>query len=454
MWGKLQENAFAKLCKRLNEERIHWMVMRNYEGLPVSNRSKDLDLGVSHKDFKKAHRIICEVMNEEGFGKVFYLRYQYAICSTFFWDNGKDLESIKIDLIDGFVWRGAQLVDFNDIYTRRVKYSNFFVPSQVDDGIMLLIKPLMTGGFIKEKYIPDIDKSLSDNTEEFSKIYRRIFGNKIYEKTWKDVSVGNYKALIPLKKEICNAAWEHAFQKNPISTVRNMCEHFLLEITRCISRKRPTMISVLGPDGVGKTTFLDLFIKEFSDLCVADVESLKVYHFRPNVLPNLKKLFGGKSYDESKEEFTNPHRGGRTSALSSFIRMGYYWLDYVVGYFLKVKLKCRHNGKVLFDRYISDFLVDPERARVYLPIGIRRCFIKFAPKADISYVLACDAETIYSRKKELTIKEINAILDNYNSIAAKDSRYVILDASISPESIVKQACREYIRKLDDITKFL
>lgn len=450
MWGKLQADAFQLMCQRLNEERIQWMVMRNYEGLPHENRSKDLDIGVAHKDFKRAHKLINQIMKEVGFSKIFCLKYEYAVCSTYFFDDGKCLESIKVDLIDGFVWRGAQLVDFADIYKRRVKYSDFFIPSQIDDGVMLLIKPLLTGGFIKKKYISDIEAALDNDMEMFKNIYQRIFGDEMFRRTWTYVETKCFEKLIPLKKELCIAAWNNEFKKHPFSTIVKFFDHIFLEIRRCIIRKKPTLFSVLGPDGVGKSTFLEIFKERLSELCVSDSESLYVFHFRPNILPNLKKLFGGKSYEESKEDFSNPHRGEKTNVFSSLIRMTYYWIDYVIGYYLKIKFKCRHNGKVLFDRYISDFLVDPERARIYLPYSLRELFVYLTPRVDIAYILSCDANIIYGRKKELSQDEIHTILERYEKVAKKDSRFVILDASKAPERIAEEACRVFVQRLENI----
>ena len=450
MWGKLQSKAFQMISHELNKEGIQWMVMRNYEGLPYENRSKDLDIGIAHKDFKRSHKIINNVMKNVGFTKIFYIRYQYALCSTYFFDDGNNLESLKIDLIDGFVWRGAQLVDFSETYERRIKYKNFFVPSQVDDGLMLLIKPLLTGGFIKKKYIKDIFISLENDKEQFKKMYYHIFGKKISDCTWEYIDTNCFEDLITFKKKLCLAAWKNQFKRHPFSTVSKLIEHAVLEMGRLVFRKRPTMFSALGPDGVGKSTFLEIFIQRLSELCVSDMDSLYVLHFRPNLLPNLKKLLSGKNYNESQEEFTNPHRGGKTNSLSSLVRMTYYWLDYLIGYYLKIKYKCRHNGKVIFDRYINDFLVDPERARIYLPYFIRRIFVNLTPKVDIAYILSCDANIIYERKKELTIEEIQIILDAYKKIAEKDKRYIMLDASKAPNQIVEEACRYFIQKLDDI----
>jgi len=54
---------------------------------------------------------------------------------------------------------GAQVISFSEVYQERVKYKDFYVPNEIYDGFMLWVKPLLTGGFIKEKYKSDIYKS-------------------------------------------------------------------------------------------------------------------------------------------------------------------------------------------------------------------------------------------------------------------------------------------------------
>lgn len=446
MWGELQASAFEKIGNSLTGANIHWLVMRNYDGLPEVNRSKDLDIGIAHKNFQRAYNLISDVLKSLGFSRVFKLTYQYAICATFFYVSEKSVESIKVDLIDGFVWRGAQVVSFEEIYTRRQLYKDFFVPSKLDDGFMLLIKPLMTGGFIKEKYRDDINNSLENNPQRFIHLFEETFGKELSEKLTPYLLNKDYDKLISYKKKLCTTVWKKCFIRDPIRTGFNCLEHFRLEFCRCLKRKRPTMIAVLGPDGVGKTTFLEQFIHQLAELCVCDEKDLVLYHFRPNIIPNIKQLLGGKKYDASKEDFSNPHRGAKTNPLSSLARFMYYWFDYVSGYYLKTKYQCRHNGKVIFDRYSSDYLVDPERSRVFLPYRLRKIFVRLTPQADIAYVLSCDAEMIYKRKQELSLQEIEVILSRFYKIVKKNRHYHLLDASLTPNEIVVDALNIFIQE--------
>lgn len=446
MWGGLQAKAFEKIGEALTEANIHWLVLRNYQGLPAWNRSKDLDIGISKSHFREAHALISKALKSLGFTRMFKITYQYAVCTTFFYVSEEDVESIKVDLIDGFVWRGAQVMCFDELYARRQPYKNFHVPGKLDDGFMLLIKPLMTGGFIKEKYRHDINRSFAEGPDHFLHLFEESFGKKLTEELAPYLLNADYDKLIPYKKKLCVAAWKTVFLRQPIRTVMSCAEHFLLEMCRLLRRKKPTMIAVLGPDGVGKTTFLQAYIRQLAELCVCDEKDLILYHFRPNLFPNIKQLLAGKNYDGSKEAFSSPHRGTKTNTFSSFLRMMYYWFDYVGGYYWKTKYQCRHNGKVIFDRYSSDYLVDPERSRVYLPYGMRSAMVRLTPQADISYVLSCDARTIYDRKQELSVDEIEVILSRYRKIAECNKRYHLLDASLSPAEIVVDALKIFVRE--------
>jgi len=37
-------------------------------------------------------------------------------------------------LLDGFVWKGAQVISFDEVYQERVEYKDFYVPNETYDG--------------------------------------------------------------------------------------------------------------------------------------------------------------------------------------------------------------------------------------------------------------------------------------------------------------------------------
>ena len=444
MWGKDHAVALKEVFETLNSNSINWMVLRNYEGLPQENRSKDIDLLLEKKDFKQVQEVLSETLKMQGFDRLLKETFQYVWCLTFFKTINYRIISIKIDLLDGFVWKGAQLMHFSELYKNKVPYNNFHVPSQIDDGFMLWMKPLLTGGFIKEKYREDILNTIDKHPKEFQQLLIATFGEKKAKKAWMYLEEEELDKTIPMQKELCHAAWLKEFKKNSIMTVFSTIEHYYKEILRRSVRPKGSFVSVAGPDGVGKSTFIELLEKELAECFVKDDHDIHVVHFRPKIIPNLKKLFGGKKYDESKEEFTNPHRAKPVGGLNAFARITYYWLDYVLGYWLNTRRKCA-NGKIyIFDRYFYDFIIDPFRSRINLPEWVRLMYWKATPKTDLIFFLECDAETIYKRKQELTQEEIERQLKRYRALADSSSRFVILNACETPEQVCQQAVQSIV----------
>ena len=446
MWTEEHASALQAVFSALNESGLEWMVLRNYEGLPDKNRSKDIDLLVEKKDFKKASEIISDALKIHRFTIYSQTRFQYVWCFTFFDVTQSTPVSIKIDLLDGFAWRGAQIVDFTDLYARKVRYSDFFVTDPIYDGLMLWAKPLMTGGFIKEKYRIDICRTLEAYPQEFYALLKKTVGVNTAKSIWSHLANGELDATIPYQRQLCRSAWLVALSNDLVRTISATVEHVYREMGRRARRPVASMVAVIGPDGAGKSTFIELLQKALCRVLVKESGDVCVLHFRPNIFPNLKKLLSGREYDEKSEEFTSPHRVNPAGRVSSFLRLVYYWLDYLFGYWLHIRRRCVAGKVYIFDRYCYDFIVDPYRSRIKLPEWLRLLFLKMTPEPDVVFFLNCDAETIYERKQELTYGEIERQLQAYRKLVTRSRRFVVLDAEKKPEELCSDAVRQIIEK--------
>ena len=445
MWEKEQSDALKEVFEALNENKIKWLVLRNYEGLPENNRSKDVDISIERKDFPKAKEIIVTTMNLRGFKYFQIVIFQYVLCLTFFKINDDKIISLKIDILDGgFIWRGAKLIDFRDIYESKTLYNNFYVPSPDMDGFMLWLKPLLTGGIIKDKYRSDILKTLEIYPTKFKKNLFNIFHKKLASKIWGMFLRGDIEKTVFLNNRLRYSAWIKTFTKQPIKTLLALFEHFYKELARRSKRPKVSFIAVLGPDGVGKSTFVELLKKELALCMIKEQYDVQVLHFRPNIFPNLKKLFYGKNYDESKENFNKPHREKPVKGFNALLRLAYYSIDYIIGYWFYIRKKCVAGQIFIMDRYFYDFIVDPFRSKIDLPKWIRLLFLKFIPEPDFVFILLCDAETIFKRKQELSIEEIKRQLKEYQSLANNSKKFVIINANQSVEKSVNDAIKHII----------
>lgn len=446
-WTEKHAEALQAVFEALNKSGIQWMVLRNYNGLPFCNRAKDIDITVSKNNFKKTYEIIVDALSKAGFDFLIFTRYQNAWCSTFFNIADRTPISIKIDMADPFVWRGAYIFEFEELYKFKLNINNFFVPLNSYDGLMLLVIPLMTGGFIKEKYSQDILNSFNDDPESFCSIFRAKFGDKLLNKVKPYLERGQLANIAEYRKQLRRSGWLNAFKRSPLKTVYSTIEHFLIEIKRRLKRPRGSFIAVLGPDGTGKSTIAKLLRREICRIMLKDDENVTIMHFRPSIFPNLKKLIYGRKYDEAAENFTSPHRAKPVGFLSSLLRLSYYWLDYVIGYWFYLRKKCIAGKIFIFDRYFYDFIVDPHRSRIDLPKWIRSFFLNITPKPDIVIFLDCDAKTILGRKRELAEDEIIRQLSLYRSLSKKYKNFYSINSDTKENEILNSIVREYIRRI-------
>ena len=149
---------------------------------------------------------------------------------------------------------------------------------------------------------------------------------------------------------------------------------------------------------------------------------------------------------EQDKDFTNPHRNKPANPISSFVRMCYYWLDYVLGGIVCIRKDVQFDKFSIFDRYIYDFIVDPLRSRINLPKFIRILFAKLVPQPHIVFILTTEADIIYKRKQELTLEEIDRQLGEFKRLKQLGKQFIELDAGRIPNEIVAEAAEMIIDK--------
>lgn len=442
-WSHHQAYALSLIFSALNSAGITWLVLRNHEGLPDRNRSKDVDLGLHKREFSRAHAVIAAAALKAGFDRQTVDDFQYVRCVTFFGLFERHPQSLKIDLLDGFTFRGAQVFDFPQLIVNATRVGDLLIPDKVQDAVMLWMKPLLTGGIVKNKYLPDIRWAAQQEPLAFRMSLECAFSPKWGRRVWQLIESGDIGGTIALQRPLRRAAWWTAFRREPSRTLRDTAHHIVAELARRSRRKQATFLAVVGPDGVGKSTFIENFALKLADLQVKDRNGIIVRHFRPRILPNIKTLLTGM--EEGLEEFNKPHRAKPASRAGSFLRLTYYWIDYVLGYWGGTRHECIRGRTVIFDRYFFDFLVDPRRSRLSLPTWITRMFLFATPKPDFVFFLDSFPDLIYSRKQELHRHEISRQLVLYRSLAAGDpDRFIRLDASQIPDQLVAEALQALI----------
>lgn len=279
---------------------------------------------------------------------------------------------------------------------------------------------------------------------EFSSILTRMLGRPLFAQISESLRTQNFDKLLSYTRIVDNRLRAYS---NKTSFILN---HYrkLLFITRKINRivfhyrRYEKSFSVMAPDGTGKTTFIESLLDKLADIYVdAPKERTRfhTYHFRPMLLPNLGEIGEKSGMMKQDRNFTSPHRAKPANFLSSFLRITYYWTDYVVGWIWHTRKDVQYDHYTVYDRYSFDLLVDPRRTRLQLPRWIRNLYVMCMPHPKINFFLKAEPETIHQRKEELSLMELKRQINEYETIAKKNPVIFTIDANKDVDQMVSDA---------------
>lgn len=210
-------------------------------------------------------------------------------------------------------------------------------------------------------------------------------------------------------------------------------------------RKNKYSIVFLGTDGSGKSTMIDSIAPILERKYGLHVQ---YEHLRPNYLPSLAVALGRRTLEEEikTQAVENPHDVKPSGLFGSLLRLAYYLVDYSVGYFLKISFS---KDKIwLFDRYYYDFIVDPKRFRIKLPICILKFCEMFVSKPDLIICLgASSPDIIYQRKPETSLEEVTRQIEYLRLLVQQKNNAVWIDTGGSIEASVDSLLKEIDRLL-------
>ena len=178
------------------------------------------------------------------------------------------------------------------------------------------------------------------------------------------------------------------------------------------------------------------------------------------MLPILSAYRYGKKEAEARSAATLPRQGNNRSKWSSFLRFGYYYLDYLFG---QIYVFCKYLLRsyiVLYDRYYFDFIVDGQRSNISIGDKVPRLLYRFIYKPQLNLFLYAHPDLILRRKQELTSETIldltHKYQDLFKSLSDKESKgkpvYLAIENNIKEETL--QTIFSNYKKLDSMTQWI
>ena len=432
-WSNRHSQVLIKLLECFNSANIRFFLLRNYKGLPEINPSKDVDILVDPKSYKIARKLLLSVFIEQNFTHYFQADYERAHC--FYAIDLKNNFSIHIDLIAGYSHKGFEILTFDFLYGRTIKYKNFLVLDPALDAVMLLLYKLIMCKQIKDRYREEINTVFCTYAKEISNILDQILGLKKSAEVIESLQVNNYNSIEQNANSLSRIAKQKVFFKYPFKTTWGIIKFLYEKTVRMIicPKRFQYLIAVEAPDGVDTTRFLESLTTQVARSFVTEKNKCEMYNYRPNILPNIGILGERIDFMRQNVEFLYPYKLKPLNKLISFMRFFYYWLDYVIGIPYILRKSAQFYKITIFDHYIYDILIDPKIFGISLPYWLRRLFSILVIQPKLVFLLETDIDTMFARNPKLSKCEKECQLSGFRESARILGNVYVFDATKTTE---------------------
>jgi thymidylate kinase len=410
---------------KLEQAGVHYCILRNYEFLlGSSDPVESLDTVVTKKDLP----LFESVLKQNGFQK----RTQQFSLKHKAYFKLVNLEKVSFDLqVGGVHWNDMPYLG-EEIVQNRIKTSFFYVPSDDDSAVMFLAHSILGKRYFKPKY----QKILQDIYPQINKDYvfqklSFIFSRKSSSRMVEAMKVGNFSSL----------HWPSYILGYLFRRPKNIFIFSALALRWIRQRKNPfklaPLISIIGPDGSGKSTMVDYL----NDYLLASGRKVQVIYSgrgRNNFLPISWIGRKYKRYEKEKDKEIKDKgvinlgkRGEKRSEQVSFLRRSLYLLsapvfaaDFYLRYLTKM-LPARLRGKIVItDRYCSDIILMKN-----VPFWFKKFFYILFPKPSVSILLYNSPEVLHQRRPEEPVPELERQMEIFNRL-----KYTLKVKTEIPES--------------------
>lgn len=415
--AKFEAEVLGNLFDAFSSRCIRYGVLRNFESLPLGIDGSDIDILVHPDDLLTALEEIHKAArsSEAQFAK----SYQDDMITQFVMTKRSTenaLLTIKVDILHNRQIMGIQFLSAEEMLEDLRTHNGISVVSEL---VMLIDKwsfLLLLRSPLDQKYTAEFAAIAEQQSDAVAKLLDRFLPQQRSRQIVQALIEGKGSTLTLTGSERRRALWRLWREQGAIAPLRSL--RFVWFRLRDRLRPHGVFLSVSGPDGSGKTTVIDMVIKELG--VIYGEGAVHYAHFRPTVLPRIAEVAKrAGTLDKVDENYDRPHRATPSGWAGSMVRLAYYGLDYVGGYYQSILPVLKRREVILYDRYYYDMIADSFRSRISLPMPLLRSFGRLLPLPQYAFFIHVDAEEIHRRKQELTLEQIVNLNERYNDLTER-----------------------------------
>lgn len=380
-----QQSPLCKVFDFFNQNNILFCVLGQSSGYPETY-SGDVDIAVSDETFRTMDQIIGDLCCQTGLRLVQVLRHEQTACAyvVCWYTPVGTPDFLMLDICSDYYRHGQRLLGADELLNGRKSSGDgsYCVATPATEFIYYLLKKLGKQeldsthiAHLSQVFLRDPDGAARNIGRFFTMKQQKELTAAAETNRWETIQAN----LAYFKPHDCFTRQENSVQALLRKVKRVLCPTGLFVI-------------VLGPDGSGKSTVIDQVMSTLSGA----FRRTQYFHLRPRL---------GVSSMQNTPPVTNPHAQPPRSLMLSVLKVFYFWLDYTLGYWLKLYWLMVRSTLVVFDRYYYDLMIDPRRFRYQGPRWLVQAVGSCIPKADLVILLDAPTEVLQARKQEVSPDE-------------------------------------------------
>jgi thymidylate kinase len=407
------------------------------DDLPAAVHS-DIDFMVAREDFEPLPRALKAAADATGFRLVQELKHEttarYFVLAQS--RPGKILY-LHPDAAADYRRSGRTWLRADAMLARRRRHANgLWVAAAADNFDYYLIKCINKGrllkGRLEDRQARLLSRLFAEDAQGCEEALALRFSPASAERIATACRTGAWEPVV----ERAQALDEELLARTPADSPATR----MAEMRRRLGRwAKPTglWVAVLGPDGSGKSTV----IENMQAALAMGFRRTARFHLRPQWLR-------GTSAGEAVN--TDPHGQAPRGVLASTAKLIFFWADYAIGFWVRVRPLLVRSTLVIFDRYYPDLLIDPRRFRYSGPRWLARLVGALIPMPDLMLILDAPAEVLQARKQEVSAQETARQVEAYREFAgskAARGRVVLVNAAAPVDEVVHACAEEVLMRM-------
>lgn len=436
----MTERYVSAITEAWNTAGIDYCILRNYENLP-HDMGNDLDVLIDPRALSSAESIAIKAIT--GAGGIVHNRAEFSPVSLFFHD-AETKTQLHLDLFRNLTWRGADILPVKEVLENKRVYNGFPVPGVFHEGVLNLLTRLLYGGYIKDKYKPQVAGIFNDHQAECTSLLEAVLGKKLGGNVFRQVLCGEWDHIEKSIGTVRTNLQVGCILRNPLRYLSVLFLDFIRLLLRWIKLPGVSIVLV-GPDGCGKTSVGVELQKRLAGTFYE--EYVQHLHWKPRLLKGMAdaaKPFGTPC--------TDPHgKPGRNPIMNSLYFLAHS-LEIPPAWLLRVRPRLFRNMLVMIDRYYYDFMVDSKRYRMNVSEKWAWFMYRFMPKPDLVFCLTAPTEVIQARKREVSPEETERQCRAYEKVAGRLPYGHVVDTNRPLDQVVDEVEAIVLQYLAERTK--